>query len=156
MLKVIIAIDPGSVSGGIAWQDTDGRVFADSMPEGLSEIYSYLKGLVVMVDRECVIERVGTYVKGNAGPAAATFARHCGHLDAILYALSIPVVDNPTPGQWMKAMGVPKFTGTPARQKQLRKNWIKDKVSRRFPHLKVTLSTSDALGLLAYYLDKKK
>jgi hypothetical protein len=73
-----------------------------------------------------------------------------GHLDAILYALSIPVVDNPTPQQWMKSLGVPAKM-----EKKDRKNWIKEKMARRYPHLKVTLKTADALGILSYYLDKK-
>lgn len=145
---MIIAIDPGA-SGGIAWQDEDKRIYADPMPTGLSEIWDYLKGITTMVDAKAIVERVGGYMPGNSGPAAVAFARHCGHLDAILYALSIPLADNPTPKTWMSAIGVPAKM-----EKKERKARIKEAMARKYPHLKVTLKTSDALGILTYYLKK--
>lgn len=88
-MGITLAIDPGA-SGGIAWWDDDGRIYADPMPESMSQIFDYLKNLVTMIDSVCIMEKTGGYFPGNSGPAAATFGRHCGHLDMALYALGIP------------------------------------------------------------------
>jgi len=140
-----ISIDPGA-SGSIAWQDTDGRVYADPMPPNMTEIYDYLKNLIVHVDPRAIVEAVGAYMTGNSGPAAAKFARHCGHIDAILYALKIPS-ETVSPQKWQKPMNLPK-------DKQERKNAIKEAMQRRFPDLKVTLKTADALAILCWYLNQ--
>jgi hypothetical protein len=138
-----LAIDPGA-NGGFAWRDGEGIVQAEPMPDGMTaqidklrEIAAHNRGI------EATIERVGTYMPGNSGPAAATFARHCGALDAALYCLGIPA-DRPTPQRWMKA------TGTWPKDKMERKHAIRDAMQRRHPHLRVTLKTGDALALLGY------
>jgi hypothetical protein len=145
---MIISIDPG-FSGGIAWQDGDKRVWADPMPEGMTEIYGYLKSMGPDETFKAIMERTGTYMPGNSGPAAATFARHCGHLEAILYALEIPC-EQVSPQNWMKAIG------TWPKDKKERKKAIQEAMQRLYPHLKVTLKTSDALGILTYYLKTTK
>jgi hypothetical protein len=169
MPKVTIAIDPGA-GGGIAWQDVDKRVWADPMPDGLSEIYEYLRGLIVMVDSCCVLEKTGSYMPGNSGPAAVTFARHCGNLEAILYTLHIPT-EQVSPQKWMSPLNLPhlekikpgygkklttdeikKNKVISAQEKKMRKKAIQEKMARLYPHLRVTLKTADALGLLTYYL----
>jgi len=38
--------------------------------------------------------------------------------------------------------------------KTARKNAIKENVARRFPHLTVTLKTADALGMLAWAMNR--
>ena len=136
-----LTIDPGA-GGGIAWRDNEYVVFADPMPEGLSGIVDKLR--IILNDNpgiKAVIERTGTYMPGNSGPGAVTFARHCGHIEAILYTLGIPTTQV-TPQKWMKCIGVlPK-------EKKDRKNAIKEWVARRHPDIKVTLKTSDALAML--------
>lgn len=73
---------------------------------------------------------------------ACTFARHCGHLEAALYALGIPFTEV-APGVWMKRLGaLPK-------DKRERKAMIRELMARRYPHLEVTLRTADALALVA-------
>ena len=137
----ILTIDPG-LSGGIAWRDTEYDILTCSMPEGLAEIVDKLRS----IQNEnpgitAVIEKTGTYMPGNSGPGAVTFARHCGHIEAILYTLGIPTIQV-TPQKWMKCIGaLPK-------EKKERKNAIKEWVARRHPDIKVTLKTSDALALL--------
>ena len=140
----LIAIDPGA-SGGIAWRDHDGIVQAAKMPDGMTAQVDFLRGLAAEnPGAQSVIERVGTYMPGNSGPAAAKFARHCGHLDAALYCLGIPTAFNPAPQTWMKHLGaLPK-------DKQERKRAIREWAARRFPHLAVTLATADALAMLAW------
>ena len=55
---------------------------------------------------------------GNSGPAAATFARHCGHLEAILYVLGIPT-EQVAPGVWQRSLGeLPK--DKPERKRAIR------------------------------------
>lgn len=144
-----LAIDPGA-AGGIAWMDRDGTVQAVKMPEGMTAQVDFLR--VLAIDQPeiiAVMEKVGGYMPGNSGPAAATFARHCGNLDAALYAISISV--RPVaPNTWMKAMGVPSKLTKPERKAHL-----KEKAARRFPHLKVTMATADALMMLAWAVDAK-
>ena len=74
------------------------------------------------------------------------FARHCGNIEAALYCLGVPV-EQVGASQWMQVCG-PLPKGMDAQAKRARKNAIKDAVARRFPHLRVTLSTADALGVL--------
>ncbi len=148
VMTPIIAIDPGA-SGGLAWTDPDGSSHAEPMPEGMTaqadrlrELAATLPGLVA------VLEMVGGYMPGNAGPATATFARHCGHLEAILYVLGIPTTAV-TPGVWQRALGAfPK-------EKPERKRAIKELMARRFPAISVTLKTADALGILSWTTDKR-
>jgi len=92
-----------------------------------------------------VIEKVGYWMPGDHPSSACTFARHCGHLEAACYALGIPVLASPTPQTWMKRLG------TLPGEKPARKRAIRELMARRFPHLTVTLSTSDALALLAVH-----
>jgi hypothetical protein len=142
-MKRILAIDPGA-SGGLAWTSLD-TIQSMPMPDGMTAQADQIREIAVLHPGiEAVVERVGTYRPGNSGPAAATFARHCGHLDAILYMAGIPVRWNPTPQTWMKSMGaLPK-------DKMERKRAIKELMARRYPHLTVTLKTADALGILTW------
>lgn len=141
-MKNILAIDPGA-SGGLAWIN-DGSVIAVPMPEGMTAQADLIRTIAVSHHGIAVVmERVGTYMPGNSGPAAATFARHCGHLDAICYmaGLAVTLV---SPQKWMKSMGaLPK-------DKMERKRAIKELMARRYPHLTVTLKTADALGILTW------
>lgn len=138
--KYCIAIDPG-VSGGIAYI-LDGTVHATPMPEGMTAIVDALRNLAAIVRGPCIMEKVGTYVPGNGVGSACKFARHCGHLEAALYAVGIPAMQV-APQVWMKKVGeLPKG-------KAERKRALRDFAARRYPHLAVTLRTADALALLA-------
>jgi hypothetical protein len=141
-MKPLIAIDPGA-SGGIAWRDAEGVVRAEPMPEGMTSQVDYLRALVAgLPGVEAVIEKVGYWMPGDHPNSATKFARHCGHVEAALYALAVPFVAV-APGVWMKRLGVlPK-------DKQARKRAIKEEMQRRFPALSVTLATADALALIS-------
>gem|GEM_PF-1765490 len=134
------------------------------MPDTLSDIWDLLYGAIADWMPDCVvyIERVGTYMPGNSGPSAATFAEHVGALKMALTALRVPF-KSPTPAQWEHAFigkpdypKIPKETPADARRRLLaqrkteRKNKIKAKAQQLFPGIKVTLAISDALGMLAY------
>jgi hypothetical protein len=144
MNRKLLAIDPGT-SGGFAFRDDEGIVTAEPMPDGMTAQADRLRE-IAFANRgiHAVVERVGCYMPGNSGPSAATFARHCGHLEAAMYCCGIPVAYNPTPQRWMK------YLGTWPKDKMERKRAIKEWAQRRYPHLTVTLKTADALALLAW------
>lgn len=145
---MIIAIDPGT-SGGIAWRDDDGIVNCADMPPTAGDIIDHLRHLKAL-GREVTayLEKTGTYIPGNSGPSACKFARGCGLLEGAIMALSIPLIEV-APGVWMKTLG------TLPKDKRDRKNAIKALVQARYPHLTITLSTADALGLLTYAIGKR-
>ena len=148
-MKPLIAIDPGA-SGGIAWTE-NGDPRCEKMPEGMTAQADLIQSIVMAeVNRgmTAIIERVGTYMPGNSGPAAATFARHCGHLEAILYMCGVST-EQVLPNKWMKSI-----MGEVPKDKKDRKNKIKGLMARKYLHLKVTLSTSDALGILTWGLSR--
>ena len=138
----ILAIDPG-IGGGFAFTQ-EGAAFCHSMPEGMSAQADFIRGLVAYQnDLKAVMERTGTYKKGNSGPASVTFARHCGNLEAILYCFGIPTVQV-LPKKWQQHFG------TMPKDKQERKRAIKELMARRYPALSVTLKTADALAIWTY------
>ena len=147
-MKVLIAIDPG-INGGIAWREDDGRVFCQKMPDTTAELCTELENLQAMYrsDTFCMVEKTGTYMPGNSGPAAVKFARHCGAIDGVLAGLAI-AHDHIAPSKWMR-----QFLGAVPKDKKQRKNTIKAKAGRLYPHLKVTLATADALGILTVIVD---
>ena len=148
-MKPIIAIDPGA-SGGIAWKDNDGHVHAENMPGTFPEIADMLRGFKVgLGNPTCLMEKVGGYMPGNSGPAAAKFARHCGHIEMCLYCMGIPTTQI-TPQKWMKRLG------TMPKDKKARKNKIKTDMACLYPALNVTLKTADALGILTVAMMEEK
>lgn len=169
---MIIAIDPG-ISGGIAYK-FNRKVLCDKMPETPRDIYDMLITLktkfISTIDKDmvCYLEKVGTYMPGNSGPSAAKFARHCGNLEMALIALQIKYYEVP-PAKWQKYLiGAPNYPKIPkdvpakerkrilAKRKTERKNKIKQTVQARYPRLKITLATSDALGILDFGISKEK
>ena len=160
-MTATLYIDPGA-SGGFAWRDHDGIVQAEPMPEGMTAQVDWLGHWRNQhIGCPACMEKVGTHMKGNAASASATFAGHCDGLRYAMYALGIPQLREPTSRQWQKAVGVPveppiaKHITGKAREKELaarkrrRKAWVQEHVQRLFPHLRVTLKTADALGMLA-------
>lgn len=146
-MKRILAIDPGA-SGGLALYDGE-SVYAYPMPDGMTAQGDLIRTIrAEFPGISCIMERVGGYVPGNSGPAAATFARHCGHLEALLYAYGIPT-EQVAPQVWMKSLG------TLPKDKKERKTAIKEAMARRYPTLTVTLKTSDALGMLTWAMGRK-
>jgi len=142
MAKVnIIAVDPGA-KGGVA-MSVKGMVTAAPL---VSE------HLTLDILRKCrhykmVIEDVGYHIKGNNAQASATFARHVGWLLGAAAALEIGV-SIVTPKTWQAALlGKAKHE-----TKAHRKNAIKARVQSLYPHIKVTLATADALGILTWAL----
>jgi len=151
----VLAIDPGASGGfALAVSKIGGPPHASytwPMPQGMTEQIDLLRSIYALrPDIVAVIENVGHYMPGNSGPAAATFARHCGHLESALYCLGVPMEKPVAPQAWQKALG--PFD----RDKAIRKRQIKEAMARKYPHLSVTLKTADALGILTWYIEHRK
>lgn len=164
----ILACDPGA-AGGWAWEFND-EVYVQKMQSTPKDIVEFLRNLAQKTDGYSplitYIEKVGSYVSGNSATAAVKFARHVGNIEAFLIALSIPYHEI-LPAIWQKFLiGAPNYKKIPkeistkerkrilAKRKTERKNKIKQNVQARFPHLKITLATSDALGILCFAQDQ--
>jgi len=148
-MKSVIAIDPG-LSGGIAWVDSEGVVGAERMPDGMTAIVDRLRELSCsLAGCTGVVEKVGQWVPGDHPNAATKFARHCGNVEATLYGLGVPFREV-APGVWMRSLG--KLPS----EKAARKRAIRELMARRYPHLKVTLKTADALGILTWEMETER
>ena len=150
----LIAIDPGS-NGGIAACTVENGTIKDvtciKMPETIAEIKDAIVSLSKYdPDVECCLERTGTYMPGQSGPASVKFARHCGNLEGILIGINLPSIQV-APQKWQKAV----FGNLP-KDKAERKRYIKDTMQRLYPNLSVTLATADALAILQYAIALKR
>lgn len=153
MSKKLIAIDPG-LSGGIACH-VGGTTVAIKMPDTPQELLLFLQGLTTESEAFTLMENVGQHRQGNSAASSVKFSRHVGHLEMALIAAEIPhaVV---TPNVWMNAVAPNRPTGNDAATVRKRKNYIKDLMQRRYPSLRVTNATADALGILTYLIQQKE
>ena len=134
----------------MAWVTEDGVIRAERMPDGMTAIVDRLRELgCELPDCSAVVEKVGQWVPGDHPNAATKFARHCGNVEATLYALGVPFREV-APGVWMRSLG--KLPS----EKAARKRAIRELMARRYPHLKVTLKTADALGILTWEMEKER
>ena len=148
-MKPILCIDPGEASGGLALLNREGNVEAFPMRDGMTEQIDAIRHIAATNPGiMAVLEKVGFHRPGNSAVSTAKFARHCGHLEAALYTWGIPYTEV-SPAVWMRALG------TLPKDKADRKRAIKEIVARRFPHLTITLKTSDALGMLVWATQRK-
>lgn len=136
----MITIDPGA-NGGLVYCDLEGNIHLCNMPDTPGDLRNLLATAMHGHEHsECVWEKTGTYMPGNSGPASVKFARSCGVVEGLLLGMQISQRQVP-PHTWMKKLGaLPK-------EKKERKNAIKAIVQQRYPHLRVSLKTSDALAL---------
>jgi hypothetical protein len=149
-MKTIIAIDPGA-SGGIGCF-IDGAsypVIAYPMPETEADVVALIKELNTEGnDVSAVVEKVGGFCgKGQPGSAMFKFGFGCGVIEGVLRTLGIRTT-YVRPQQWQKYFSL--GTAAACASKTEWKNKLKAEAQRRFPNLKVTLSTSDALLILDY------
>ncbi len=157
----LIAIDPGK-SGGIAYVGIDGIVQAENMPDGMTALADRLRALKEQLGHNrVVIEKVGQGYPGNSSKSMTTFARHCGHIEMAMYLLKFPT-EQVGPKKWQQFVpglsaiprpAKPDMTGmSDSEEKEAqkrhkkalavhtkaRKDYIRDEMQRRYPHLKVT------------------
>lgn len=151
--KIILAIDPGA-SGGLAWSATaGGEVQILSMPKTEGEVAEHLREIVTAAGGSgnvtAYMEQVGGYVRtegGQPGSAMFKFGRGYGFLLGVCAALCVSV-ELVTPQRWQKGMAAGVRAGL-SRADWKRK--LKAQAERLFPGLRVTLSTADALLILAW------
>jgi len=141
---ITLAIDPG-LSGGLAWA-VDGVVFQPiPMPESEKHIVSVLRDLRPDL---AFIEDIPWMVKQRVNPASLSkLHRNCGVLHGCLRALDVPICPV-APQVWQARLGVTEGV----KKYSLRKRRLCDEAKRRYPDLKVTLDTADALLILDWVL----
>lgn len=172
---IYVAIDPGK-SGGIAWSNITGNnIFTAKMPEHEQDKYDFFINRILNPYEDCIIqvwlENVGMHQQGNNASASVTFGKHVGQLEMLLFSIGLikskKIINEKNKEEypvdwtqykvaaqtWMKPLQ-PLTKGSESKLKQKRKNEIKEKMQERFPYLKVTLNTADALGILSWAMDK--
>ena len=97
---------------------------------------------------QVIVEKVGGYVgKGQPGSSMFKFGRGVGVIIGALIAYRIPFREV-TPQEWQKAAGTGTANGrNPAQWKR----HLRELARQRYPQLQPTLSTSDALLMLAFF-----
>lgn len=146
----VIAIDPGA-SGGIAVHVGGNPVTAYAMPPTEAEVILLLRELTPEPAR-CIafVELVGGFVgRAQPGSAAFVFGRGFGFLLGVLQERGVRV-ELVLPRVWQKRLhlGTASACASPAEWKRK----LKSEAQRRYPALKVTLNTADALLLLDFGL----
>lgn len=146
----VIAIDPG-LSGGIAVHRAGEPVAAHAMPPTEADVLHLLRELTPEPAQSVAfVELVGGFVgKAQPGARAFTFGRGFGFLLGVLQERAVRV-ELVLPRKWQKhfSLGTASACASPAEWKRK----LRTEAQRRYPALKVTLSTSDALLLLDFGL----
>lgn len=146
---VIIGIDPG-LNGGICALGYACQGGAVAMPfKTIAEARFFLDSLrngVRMGDLKAFVEEPPVFFKGaNGGLASqAKLHRNFGQYEGILMGLGIPF-ETVSPKKWQKGLpGLAKLAGKD------RKRALHNLAAQRFPHLKPTLKTCDAILIAEY------
>ena len=156
-MKTIIAIDPGK-SGGIAVRQF-GITYCQPMPDTEGDRLELLRDIKTASDVEgcetvCVLEEVGGFAgKAQPGSAMFRFGENYGFLKGVVQTLGIKL-ELVRPQVWQKAFGLGTASGCASKTEW--KNKLKAEAQRRFPQLKVTLSTADALLMLEWRMGRDK
>ena len=142
--RVFIGIDPGKSGGlGIIYND---KYYVKHCPNTVSEMADELiliNDMAPDISKYAIIEAVHS-MPGQGVKSVFTFGKGYGQWLGILSTLKIPYIEV-TPHKWMK------WYGSMPKEKKARKNHLKHLAQQRFPDVKITLSTSDAI-LIANYL----
>ena len=144
---LFIGIDPGA-SGGLAFLNDD-RATAVHMPKTERDIWEMLVSHKQDFNTRAVIEAVHSMPRQGVS-SSFKFGRNYGFLRGCLIAAKIPFAEV-TPRGWLKALGIRTKHKTETNVQW--KNFLKGLAQQRFPSVKVTLATADAL-LIAEYCRK--
>lgn len=171
---VVISVDPGS-SGGIAWKDAAG-VHCVPMPETRGDVIALFKVTLGLCGdgADSVVayhEKISGYIPDGGPSMMFQFGANCERVGCILETLGVRIIEV-TPQAWQKELGLGKkgFQKSPpkasaeekkavkqanARAKTEWKNKLKAEAQRRFPGLKITLKSADALLILDWALSRE-
>ena len=125
------------------------------MPETQGDLLERLREIKNVAGLEgdelvCVLEEVSGFAgKAQPGSAMFRFGEHFGFIKGVIQALEIRLV-LVRPQVWQKGFGL--GTASACASKTEWKNKLKAEAQRRFPQLKVTLKTADALLILEWAL----
>ena len=146
--RIYIGIDPGK-NGGIGIIYNDGA-YCKRCPATVSEMAEEIKvcmDIAPDIQKQAIIEAVHS-MPGQGVKSVFTFGEGYGKWLGILAAHKISYIQV-SPQKWLK------YYNPLPRDKKERKNQLKHLAQQRFPGLKITLATADAI-LLANYLKEKK
>lgn len=169
-MKSLLAIDPGSSSGAIAFRSLSGQIGVLNMPDSLEGIWALLRRdpaerAWVKDGFAIALENVGGSMPGNSARSARTFAAHVGALQMALVANSMwAQTTQVRPQVWMKDLfgdalpRAPRGTDTVAKSdaKKARKAFIYARAQEFFPTLKFTLRQADAVAMLWWLMKKEE
>lgn len=145
----ICGIDPGA-SGGIAFYANERTVSAIPMPGEPKELWEYFNFLRDTYGHYIVfIERVNVWRGDSSTPGKdfgiAKMLQQYAGVTAIIKALGLPLIEVASIS-WQKELNL--YQKTP--DKTLRKNAYKRYAAKKYPTLKPTLKTADALCIMSY------
>ena len=146
-MKLYIGIDPGSVSGCIAFTDADMRYYytIEFAKFTTRDWFKELKELTENEECFAVLEKVHGHPDMSVQSVTA-FMKNVGHIEMALLALDIPFVEV-TPQTWMKHYNLKK------EKEESKVEWkrrLREHLQRIMPQFKVNNSNSDAM-LIALY-----
>ncbi len=145
----VLGVDPG-LSGGIACWKLDQPITAFSMPKTEGDLLELVRGMLVPGQTVAYLEEVGGFIgKQQPGSAMFKFGRNFGFILGMLQTLRIRV-ELVKPQRWQKplSLGAASNCDSP----NAWKNKLKACAQRRYPELKPTLNTADAILILDYGL----
>ena len=167
--RTFIACDPGA-SGGIVWSNRSG-VHVIPMPEtrrgcidAIKDIREQHETLECEGEPVAYIEKINGFIPDGGASQMFQFGASVERVGCILETLGVRLVEM-TPQAWQKALGLgtkglekAKPGMSPAeksllkaRNQIIKREWkqkLKSEAERRFPGVKITLKTADALLLL--------
>ena len=164
--RTYVSVDPGA-SGGIAWSNRKG-VFAIPMPDTRRGVIETIHG--ILIDHEgnqppvAFHEKINGFIPDGGPSMMFQFGANCERVSCVLETLGVRIVEL-APQAWIKALGLGSKglrkadKGATAAEKKAvkdfnaaaKREWktkLKSEAERRFPTVKVTLKTSDALLIL--------
>jgi hypothetical protein len=148
----IIGIDPGS-SGGIAHYKNS-KAYAVKMPKKTNELNDYFK--MLRSENESVIvflEKVSHFLTGDDAPgkkfAIQKMMNSYQELKTLLQVNNLPYCEV-HPATWQTNL----LERRKGESKQDRKRRYSEFAKGKYPELKVTLSTSDALCIMTFGFNK--
>ena len=142
-MKAWIGIDSGK-SGAIAVICEDGDVFAHDFTDGIASTIKECYEALEHYNVNAVIESVHSF-PGQGVSSSFAFGRAFGEAIGALDALGVPY-RFVSPQAWQKGMGLPKKKDGASAHKAA----LKTEAQRRYPSLKPTLKTADAILIADY------
>ena len=151
-----VGIDPGEKSGAIARQQVGFQADVLPMPESqletidlLSDTFEHGRGRIVVT-----LEEIGNFVgAGKAINSIMKVKAHCYFLRGVVKALSRSrphsniVLQTFAPQKWQKAAAIPPRKVRSESSPQFKRR-MKSIAQERWPYLKVTNNTADALLIM--------